>query len=177
MHKKQLTSTSKLLLSLLAGEEALSTLFPTFHEIKKRALFGDWKNQKSFRNSLYQLQKRGWIRFEDRNNKRFVKLTSNGELRALVVKAQFPIIEKWDGKWRIVMFDIPEESREKRDLLRWLLKKRGFRKLQDSVFIHPYPLNREAIVYLKKTGLQNYIRILKVEKMDDDKDLRKMFQL
>ena len=75
------------------------------------------------------------------------------------------------------MFDIPEESRELRNRFRLLLKQYGFKMLQASVFISPYPLNREAIAYLKETGLIDYIRILKVEEIDDDRDLKKYFQL
>jgi phenylacetic acid degradation operon negative regulatory protein len=85
--------------------------------------------------------------------------------------------EKWDKNWRLIIFDIPETSREKRDELRWLLKKNHFIKLQSSVFISPYSLNREAIAYLKQTGLINYIRILKVSEIDDDKYLIKKFGL
>ena len=75
------------------------------------------------------------------------------------------------------MFDIPEGSRDKRDKLRRLLQRSKFVKLQASVFISPFVLNREAISYLKRTGLIDYIRILRVDEIDDDKILRKHFSL
>ena len=75
------------------------------------------------------------------------------------------------------MFDIPEENEDKRNFFRWLLKRNNFIELQHSVYINPYPLNRDVISYLKKTGLIEYIRILKVEEMDSDKNLRKKFNL
>ena len=56
-------------------------------------------------------------------------------------------------------------------------KKNGFYKLQASVFVSPHPLNREAIKYLKETGLYSYVRILRVDEADDDRDLRKKFGL
>ena len=74
-----------------------------------------------------------------------------------------------------VHFDIPEDARDKRDSLRSLLKKLGFVKLQASVFINPYPLNREALAYLRQSDLMGYIRIIKVEEMDSDLDLKKKF--
>jgi hypothetical protein len=49
--------------------------------------------------------------------------------------------------------------------------------LQDSVYANPYPLNREAVKYLEETGLSEYIRIIKVEEMDNDRDLKKKFGL
>jgi phenylacetic acid degradation operon negative regulatory protein len=121
---------------------------------------------------------KGWIKYVDKNNDRFVKLTKKGQLEALLAKARIPAKPgKWDGKWRVIIFDIPEESEEKRDFFRYLLKKNGFIKLQQSVYINPHPLNRDAIVYLKKSGLIGYIRVLKVEEMDNDKDLKKKFGL
>lgn len=45
----------------------------------------------------------------------------------------------WDGKWRLVMFDLPEGNRGARDMLRQRLRSFGFVSLQKSVFVHPYP--------------------------------------
>ncbi len=154
-------------------------LLLTRKEIKKRGkmgnLFGDLSRSS---NVLYYLAKKGLIKIVDKHNERFIKLTNKGQLEALLSKARLKgERKKWDGKWRLIVFDIPEESREKRNHFRWLLKHNGFFKLQASVFISPYPLNREAVDYLKETGLINYIRILKVEEMDNDKDLRKHFSL
>lgn len=111
----------------------------------------------------------------EKNNQKFIKLTQKGQLKLLLQKADARRASKWDGKWRLLVFDIPEGSRKKRNLLRRLLKESGFKKLQASVFINPWPLNREAIIYLKETGLMGYIRILRVDEMDDDRILRKQF--
>lgn len=45
----------------------------------------------------------------------------------------------WDGKWRMVMFDINEKNRGRRDQLRTMLQSFGFRQLQKSVWVYPYP--------------------------------------
>ncbi|MDP2933655.1 MAG: hypothetical protein Q8N81_06020, partial [bacterium] len=67
--------------------------------------------------------------------------------------------------------------RRKRDQLRWLLKTLNYCKLQESVFLSPYPINREGVEYLKKSGLIEYIRILRVDEMDDEKQFLKKFKL
>lgn len=133
--------------------------------------------RKSYSSALADMKKRGLIKIFEENGKKFVECTKKGQLQALVSKAILPREQKWDGQWRLIIFDIPESSREKRDELRWLLKKNNFTKLQASVFISPNPLNREAIIFLKKTGLQQFIRILRVAEIDDDKDLKKRFNL
>lgn len=176
MPRKDFTLTSKILMTLLTMGDMLLL---TPREIKKRGMrgspLGDFSRSS---NILYYLARKGLIKIVDKHNQRFVKLTNKGQLEALLAKARLKEKpQKWDGKWRLIIFDIPENSREKRNHFRWLLRHNGFYKLQASVFINPYPLNREAVAYLKETGLMDYIRILKVEEMDSDKGLRKHFGL
>lgn len=173
MSKKILTFSSQLLLYLAAAEDILVPIMNPY-EMRRRVLFG---SPGSYKRTLYKWYKRGWIKFVDKNAQRFIKLTKNGELEALLVKSRMPALGKWDGKWRMIIFDIPEETKEQRNFLRRLLKRQGFYGLQASVYISPHPLNREAILYLKETGLISYIRILKIEEMDNDKDLKKHFNL
>lgn len=51
--------------------------------------------------------------------------------------------EKWDGKWRIVMFDIPDRKRKARDALRSKLTSLGLYSVQESVFLTPYECEKE----------------------------------
>ena len=127
--------------------------------------------------TLRHLESDGLVRVQKKEDGNFVLLTSKGELIVLLNKAAIVRQGKWDHKWRIIIFDIPETSKNKRREFRLLLKQNNFAKLQASVYASPYPLNREAISYLRRTGLMGYIRILKVEEMDDDLDLRKKFKL
>ena len=59
----------------------------------------------------------------------------------------------------------------------WVSVLEEMTSFQASVFISPFRLNREAVWYLKKTGLIEYIRILRVDEMDEDKHLKKHFHL
>jgi phenylacetic acid degradation operon negative regulatory protein len=124
-----------------------------------------------------RLKKRGVIAVTQKSDRRFIQLTSKGQLQTLLLKSRLPRTKTWDGKWRLVMFDIPEQSKYKRDQLRTLLKKDGFAKIQESVFISPYPISRHGVEYLKTTGLINYIRMLRVDEMDDEKELLNKFKL
>jgi CRISPR-associated endonuclease Cas2 len=136
-----------------------------------------WRNKKALRNSVYNLKRRGLISEARKNGKRFLELTSKGELESLLSKAILEKTQVWDKQWRLVMFDIPEDAKEKRNLLRALLKRNGFMKMQASVYVSPYPLNREALVYLKQSGLNRYIRIIRANEIDDDSDLVKKYRL
>ncbi len=176
MSKKDFTLTSKILLHIVAaGSVAMPFVNP--YKLRNKVLFGRDVEYEHYRQMVYYLARKGFIKIVDKNAQKFLKLTKAGKLEALIAKAKIPNIGKWDGKWRLFIFDIPEEARDERQKLRFLLKSNNFRKLQASVFISPYPLNRDAIKYLKTTGLISYIRIMKIEEMDDDRDLKKQFSL
>jgi DNA-binding transcriptional regulator PaaX len=131
--------------------------------------------RKKYRDTIYQMEKRGVVKSVKKSSSKFLQLTKKGELELLLIKAVRKKHERWDGKWRVIIFDIPEQARKFRDRFRWLLKKNGYKKIQQSVFINPHPLNKEAIEYLKASGLMQYIRILRVDLIDDDRQLRKLF--
>jgi CRISPR-associated endonuclease Cas2 len=134
-------------------------------------------NLNSYQHAVSRLRNNGYIQIVKKNNQKFLRLTQSGELSILMQKAKIHKEKIWDRKWRILVFDIPENSKEKRALLRYLLKRNNFFKLQASVYITPYSFNREAIIYLKNSGLMDYIRILRVDEIDDDRSLKKYFGL
>ena len=85
-----------------------------------------------------------------------VKPTSNGHLVMLTHKGQeklnrFRLGElklnrpkKWDGKWRIVVFDIPEKFKLNRLTFSQKLKELGFIQMQKSVWVWPYEIQEEV---------------------------------
>lgn len=85
---------------------------------------------------------------------------------------------KWDGKWRAIIFDIPELTRKDRDFLRRELRWIGFKELQKSVWIFPYEIEKELIVLLRlwKIEFEGDIRFLTIEKMEDE-DIQEHFNL
>ena len=130
---------------------------------------------KNYRDTVSRLRKRGVVKVTKSGGRKFLELTKSGVLEVLLQKAGTNKASKWDGKWRLIIFDIPEAAKQGRDQLRFLLKRNNFRKLQASVFISPYSLNPDCIAYLKEKKLMNYIRILRVDKIDDETELKKQF--
>jgi len=128
-------------------------------------------------NTVHHMQRRGLLRINRQKGKKFIHLTHKGHLEALFSRAALVKSSHWDGKWRMVLFDIPEAAHSTRDQIRKFLKRIGFIKLQASVFISPYALNREAVEYLRKSQLLDYIRIVRVDEMDDDHLLRLSFKV
>lgn len=143
----------------------------------KLAYKRDSLSVREFGQAVSRLSERKLLAVTEKNNKKFIKLTNKGQLEVLMSKSILTKPARWDGKWRLFTFDIPEDSKEKRNILRKLLKQNQFCKLQASVYISPYPLNKEAIIYLNQSGLRDYVRILKVEEMDSDAELLKKYNL
>ena len=131
-----------------------------------------------YRQTAYYLRRKGIINIRATlSGKRFLELTKKGELELLMARAWLYRPTDWDGKWRVILFDIPVCANDKRYKLRRILLANSFIKLQASVYVSPHPLNRLAIQYLKTTGLIGFIRIGRLEELDDDSDLRKKFNL
>lgn len=83
--------------------------------------------------------------------------------------------KKWDRLWRIVMFDIPEKKRLFRDILRDHLKNIGFKELQHSVFIFPFPCESEMLALTELYSATRYVRIITAQKIDNQRNLEDHF--
>jgi len=86
---------------------------------------------------------------------------------------------KWDGKWRIIIFDVAEERRNNRDFLRKQLKWIGFKELQKSVWVFPFDVKNDIreLMEISRYKCGGDIRFLTAEKIEDDKDFKKWFEL
>lgn len=85
--------------------------------------------------------------------------------------------KRWDGRWRLLIFDIPERQRPARDKIRRTLSMIGFERLQDSVWIYPYDC--EDLVTLLKADFKvgRNLLYLIVEELENDAPLRLRFTL
>ncbi len=111
---------------------------------------------------------------------KFLELTLKG--RAFLRRIEFraytiPKPKRWDERWRILIFDISEKRRELRDKLRELLLILGFKRVQYSVWVHPYPC--EDFVALLKADWQlgKSLLYLIVDELENDAALRRHFGL
>lgn len=108
------------------------------------------------------------------------ELTDKGAstLRALEVRDyKFNIPKRWDGKWRVLMFDIPERRKKTREKIRLTLSEIGFIRLQDSVWVYPYDC--EDLLALIKIDLQigKDLVYLIAEEIEGENSLLKLFSL
>ena len=132
--------------------------------------------------ALLRLERRGLIHITGEGRKRKVHLTAQGEKLIDALYAGAYVIPRpalWDGKWRIVMFDVPEKRKKIRDTLRMLLRSAGFIHFQDSAWIQPYPCDELVTLLRSHLGSgKGEIRYLAASFADEsDYVFRKHFNL
>lgn len=79
--------------------------------------------------------------------------------------------KKWDGKWRLVIFDIPETKKKARAGLRKKLKEMEFYQCQKSAWVHPLHCVEEIEFIKDVLNIKPFVKIFVVEEMDDGKVL------
>lgn len=107
-------------------------------------------------------------------------LTENGKNKALrynLDKMKIKRPDRWDGLWRLVIFDVPESFKQGRHALSSKLKQLGFYPLQKSVFIYPYECKNEIDFIVEIFNLKPYVRFLIVKETDIDLDLKNKFKI
>jgi len=142
----------------------------------------EWKkiNEKELRDEIRKLYQIKWIEKEEKADGSYtILLTDKGKLKTLTYHFQEMKIKKknWDGKWRIVIFDIPEKLKKSRDALRRKLKNLGFYELQKSAFVFPYQCQNEIEFVIEFFNLRKYVRFGILERIDNGLYLKKIFNL
>jgi len=157
-------------------------MFAAFGRLTKnrrthRAFF---EKEKFYKIKNYLL-KQNYIRFIPQDDGVFtIEITDKGKRRALSeifnnLKIQKP--KKWDRFWRIVIFDIPEKHKWAREGFRDKLQSLGFYQLQKSVFICPYPCDREIKFLISIFNISSYVHFIKAPHLENDQELKKYFNL
>jgi len=137
------------------------------------------KNQ--IRDALGNLRRQRLIEYvANKDGQTIVRITKKGESKLRAFSIELIEIKKpnrWDGKWRLVMYDIPVRFSKARESLRWQLKEFGFVQLQKSAWILPYPCEDEIIFVADFYGVGKYVEILTIESFLHEDRLRKHFGL
>ena len=117
----------------------------------------------SFRQFLHYLQKRGYIKISPTIHGKGVLLTRKGEEKVFKVRYKYQERERRkDGKVQMIIFDIPEKQRAKRQALRLELAAAGYRQLQKSVWYGERPLPPEILELVDVLGIGSFVHIFSV---------------
>ena len=123
-------------------------------------------SREQFAKLLYYLKRKNYIRVKNLENKKAIILTKQGLNKAL--KVSFTIKDKskrGDGKWIMIIFDVPEKYKKSRDLLRSILHNLGYKLFQKSVWITPYDVSEKTEKLLQMYSLDKYVKIFLIEEI------------
>lgn len=173
----------KILLLLTAGLSlSLSGRPDRYFRILKSAK-KEWQkiNRRSLMEAIRRLYQSKMINYKENNDGTVsLVLEENGRKRILrynLDKIELRKQDRWDGLWRLVLFDIPESRKKARDALTVKLKHLGFFPLQKSVFVYPYKCKEEIEFIVEIFELKPYVRFITAREMDIALDLKHRFRL
>ena len=157
---------SKKILKILGEKPAIS--LDSLKEI------GDAKTSYAITRSLKNLQESGLIESIYSGQKDYARITKKGKtkLNRILLEGDDALVPRvWDGFWRIIILDIPEERKNEREALRYLLKKANFVCIKNTVWISPHPYEHLFMNIKKDLGFTTELMIIVADKLDEETNL------
>lgn len=179
-------SATKYILKYLATGMGMAIALSSPYGSRKlvRNIIRHYKNKKLkedyLQRKFYYLRRKKLIEYKDIGKKTFISLTENGKKQILKYDFEEMKIEKtsrWDGKWHLVMFDIPQSKKNARDALRLKLLDLGFLKFNNSVWLYPYECKKEVDFVAEFFMIGKYVHYAVAEEITNSKTLKKIFCL
>lgn len=178
--------TREILFMAASGTLIFSSLFaPNVAQLLKPLM--RWRKNwdkidtRRIREAIQRLNKKRLIELIEKGDEIYIKITVKGnELlkRFDYDDLKLPYPKKWDKKWRLVTFDIPDKKKRERNAFSEKLKDLGFYPLQESVFIYPYDCRDEIDFLCEFLSISRHVNYCLVEFLDKTEgDLRNTFNL
>ncbi len=145
-----------------------------------KEVFGLNKKPKNFYSYFLKLRKQKLIEIKTGGKFQKFILTENGRkvfLRFNYENIQIKRSKIWDRNFRVIIFDIPEKKKAARDSLREKMKELGCVKLNDSVWVFPYPCQQGIDFIANYWGVGKYVHIILAKDLTARDNLEKIFGL
>lgn len=168
-------------LSLFVAPSAIMLAKPFLDE-KRRKEQEEWKqfNPRYLRRTIARLKQQKLVTIEEHDGEHVVTLTNNGKRRILKYSLDELTIDKpraWDGRWRLVIYDVSKNKKYLRDVFRETLKNLGFYQLQKSVWLYPYPCEPQVTFLREYYDVGNEVVYVVATKLEDDGPYQTYFGL
>ena len=121
--------------------------------------------------SLKGLEEAGLIEQISSPQNAYARLTKEGKkkMHSLKLENENTLVNtSWDGYWRIILLDLPENRKNERESLRYLLKKANFVCFKNTVWISPFPYEHLFANLKKDLGFTTEMMIIVTNKLDED---------
>ena len=176
-------TAQKVILLLLGGLALGLSSSPNRYKRVLKSISRDWKQieRRDLYRAIRQLYESKLVDYaEHKDGTISVVLNREGKKVALKYKIDEMKIQKplrWDHKWRVILFDIPQTQAKLRDALRQRLKQLGLIEFQKSVFIHPYECRNEIDFVIELYNARRFVRFIEATRIDNELHLKNKFNL
>ncbi|MFA6177577.1 MAG: hypothetical protein WC694_01625 [Candidatus Paceibacterota bacterium] len=157
-----MSSYSKKILKKLTERPAIST-----KDLKEK----DVRTTYAISRALKNLIESKCAEIHESGRQDYVKITPLGKnkLNTLLLENDEALVpQNWDGFWRIILLDLPENRKAERESLRYLLKKAGFVCLKNSAWISPFPFEHLFTNIKRDLDLTTEMMIIVTENIDEE---------
>jgi DNA-binding transcriptional regulator PaaX len=157
--------------------EPADSAMPNAVQLFKYFKPNDWKERARIKDSVARLERGGYVKKRGGTGEAFL-LTEKGRERAMryaIEQMRIASQKTWDKKWRLIMFDVPEEKMQERRAINFALKRLGCAQYQKSIFITPFPCEKEIDFVGECFGIRDHIRIVVAGEVEKSDALKKTF--
>lgn len=173
---------SKKILDILAGRQAVNIPELKDQITPKKGVLVVPEHGYAVTRSIKNLADLGLIETMESDRNSYARITAKGRQKLASLKLdnkQTLSNPTWDGKWRIVLLDLPETRKAEREALRYLLKKAGFVCLKNSAYVSPYPFEFLFQNIKKDFGLSTELIVIVTSDLDEETQeyLQKTFKV
>jgi phenylacetic acid degradation operon negative regulatory protein len=140
-----------------------------------------YSGKQAVQRNIQSLMRTGLVRMcVDEHGNPALELTRKGKWEMVIRRsAVMPEKkkEKWDGYWRVVVFDVPNTKEKLRNELRDGMHMYGFHLLQKSVWVYPYACDEFVRILREHLEIQEDVLYMTVLHIENEKELRKSFRV
>lgn len=159
----------------------LPLILKPFLDAKKEEKLNKWKkfNQWRLKQVLKRMYDKKLVEIMETKDGQTVKISDIGKKKLLKYNLEEMTLSErhWDGKWRIIIYDIFTGKKQERELFRRTLKRMKFLQLQKSVYLTPFKCVDE-IEYLRQVcNVGKEVLILTVSEIENEKAYKEYFGL
>ena len=182
MERQTRNERAEMILNILLGVGLLTTAIvaPNAVQLFKYFIPRNNRDRWKIKQSFSRLEKNRLVKRKTTNGEDYYSLTLLGNKRAKRYQLDSMKIapqKEWDGLWRLLMFDIPEDQKMARRGINLVLKKLGCVQYQKSVFITPYPCAKEIDFVGECFEARKYIRVITARDVEWVEQIKKAFKL
>jgi len=171
-------STKELLLSLVDLTTPFYLASSLYRQSTQKYLRQRSIDRANFFERINYLKRKGYIKTFTQNKEKYIEFTPKGIkhtanlfLKDIAIKKK----QKWDKKWRVVIFDIPEIIKQNRDIFRQKLHQLYFIQIQKSVYVYPFECTSEITAISQILRITKFVTIMISEIIQGEEKILERF--